>query len=176
MGKEFDEDEYGGLQEIVSFGIVRSMIKEALTQGLYDVTLDRTWETPGFQLFMGDLGNSVPYANYAPAGDRFNVSCSFDATRAESELKIARYEDKQIYVSVPENCQIVYNSKPILALKMDVNFVVELVPPFPLRSQLNSPLRPSSDQPVSSELASPVSMLTTEWRVPFLPSTPSQRS
>lgn len=43
LGKEFDEDEYGGFQEIISFGIVRSMIKEALSQGLYDVTLDRTW-------------------------------------------------------------------------------------------------------------------------------------
>jgi hypothetical protein len=43
LGKEFDEDQYGGFQEIISFGIVRSMVKEALTQGLYDVTLDRTW-------------------------------------------------------------------------------------------------------------------------------------
>jgi hypothetical protein len=39
------------------------MFKEALSQGLYDVALDRTWDTAGFQLFMGDLGNSVAYAN-----------------------------------------------------------------------------------------------------------------
>jgi hypothetical protein len=83
LGKEFDEDEYGGFQDIFSFGIVRSMFKEALTKGLYDVTLDRTWEVPGFQFFMGDLGNSVPYANYAPAGDRFNVTCNFDTSRTD---------------------------------------------------------------------------------------------
>jgi hypothetical protein len=57
------------------------MVKEALAKGLYDVTPDRTWEVPSFQFFMGDLGNSVYYANNAPAGDRFNVSCNFDTTR-----------------------------------------------------------------------------------------------
>lgn len=59
------------------------MFKEALTKGLFDVNLDRTWDVPGFQLYMGDLGNSVPYANYAPASDRFNVSCNYDASRAD---------------------------------------------------------------------------------------------
>ena len=28
-------------------------------------------------MYMGDLGNSVPYANYAPAADKFNVKCNY---------------------------------------------------------------------------------------------------
>jgi len=39
------------------------MIKESVTKGLFDVTPDASWEVPGFQFYMGDLGNSVPYAN-----------------------------------------------------------------------------------------------------------------
>ena len=31
---------------------------------------------------MGDLGNAISYANYAPAGDRFNVTCNYDESRA----------------------------------------------------------------------------------------------
>lgn len=132
LGKEFDEDQYGGLQEVISFSTVRAMIKEALSKGLYDVTLDRTWDVPGFQLFMGDLGNAVPYATYAPAGDRFNISCNYDKTRAD-ELKIARYDEHDIYVSVPENCQISYKDTPILGIKMGISIVVRLVHPFLLR-------------------------------------------
>ena len=126
LDKEFDEKEYGGYQEIISFGVLRSMFKEALAQGLYNVSLDSTWDTPGFQLFMGDLGNSVPYANYAPAGDRFNVSCNYDTSRADT-VKIARYDEHDIYTSVPENCQITYQNKTILSWKMDANIVVRLV-------------------------------------------------
>ena len=114
------------------------MFKEALSQGLYDVTLDRTWDTAGFQLFMGDLGNSVPFANYAPAGDRFNVSCNYDTARANS-LKIARYDEQDIYTSVPENCQISYQGKNILSWKMDVNIVVRLVIILLCRSDRKSP-------------------------------------
>lgn len=77
------------------------MVKEALSKGLFDVNLDKTWETPGFQFYMGDLGNSVNYANYAPSGDRFNVSCKFDGSRMTNELKIARYDEHDIYLSVP---------------------------------------------------------------------------
>jgi hypothetical protein len=47
---------------------------------------------PGFQFYFGDLGNSVPFANYQPAGDRFNVVCVFDKARS-GNLKLSRYSD-----------------------------------------------------------------------------------
>jgi hypothetical protein len=76
---------------------------------------------------MGDLGNFVPYANYAPAGDRFNVSCNFDTSRAANSLKISRYDEHDLYIAIPETCTISYQNKPILSLKTDIIFVVRLV-------------------------------------------------
>jgi hypothetical protein len=57
------------------------MIKEAIQKGLFDVSLDKSWEVPTFQFYMGDLGNSVIYANYAPSGDSFKVSCKCNQSR-----------------------------------------------------------------------------------------------
>lgn len=57
------------------------MIKEAISKGLFDVTVDKSWEAPGFQFYMGDLGNFVPYANYAPANDPFKAICVFNQSR-----------------------------------------------------------------------------------------------
>ena len=175
MGKEFDEDQYGGLQEIISFSTVRAMIKEALSKGLYDVTLDRTWEVPGFQLFMGDLGNAVPYATYAPAGDRFNVSCNYDKTRAD-ELKIARYDEHDIYVSVPENCQISYNNTPVLGIKMGISIVVRLVNLALLRWEERNLLRLWCNPLASLAHPSPVWTPTTRLKAFTLHNTPSLKS
>lgn len=76
---------------------------------------------------MGDLGNFVPYANRAPANDPFKVSCKFNTSRAEKELKISRYDEHQIYISVPESCTISYQDKPVLETEMDINMVARLV-------------------------------------------------
>jgi hypothetical protein len=80
------------LQEIISINTIRSVFKEALSKGLYDVNLDRTWEVQGFQFFMGDLGNSVNYANSVPSSDRFSVNCSYDKSKASTDLKVSRYD------------------------------------------------------------------------------------
>jgi hypothetical protein len=131
------------------------MVKEALSKGLFDVTLDRTWEVPGFQLFMGDLGNAVPYASYAPAGDRFNISCNYDKERADV-LKIARYDEHRIYVSVPENCQISYNNSNILGIKMGITIIVRLVHLSLLRWEARNPSRLLCNPLASSLPPSPV--------------------
>lgn len=75
---------------------------------------------------MGDLGNFVPYANRAPASDPFKVTCKFNTSRAEKELKISRYNEHQLYVSVPEACSISYKDKAIIEMELDVNMVVRL--------------------------------------------------
>ena len=69
---------------------------------------------------------SVPNANFMPAGDRFSVNCSYSSSRSD-ELKISRYDEHDIYLSVPTNCTIIYQSKPIIAFVMDVTMVVRLV-------------------------------------------------
>jgi hypothetical protein len=43
LSREFDEKEYGGFQEFYTFSTVRAMFKEALTKGLFDVNLDKSW-------------------------------------------------------------------------------------------------------------------------------------
>ena len=86
---------------------MKAIIKEALYQGLYDRTIDSSWDVPGFQFYMGDLGNFVPYANNAYAMDRFGVQCKFNRTRL-NELSIMRYDEHQLYVGVPVGCFVHY--------------------------------------------------------------------
>ena len=64
---------------------------------------------------MGDLGNFVPYANNAAANDKFGVTCKFNRSRLD-ELRIMRYDEHQIYTSVPESCIVHYAGKDILQL------------------------------------------------------------
>ena len=49
-----------------------------MNKGLFDQNVDNAWQVPGFQFFMGDLGNSVPYANFLPAQDEFKAHCKFN--------------------------------------------------------------------------------------------------
>ena len=50
--------------------------------GLVDVALDKKYEVPYFQFFMGDLGNFVDYANKLPAHDPFTITCAYASDRA----------------------------------------------------------------------------------------------
>lgn len=106
---------------------VRSMLKEAISKGLFDITLDRSWEVPGFQFYMGDLGNFVPSANFLPSNDNFIVRCNYNASRAAKSLKILRYDIHDLYVGIPLTCTVNYQSKDVLAVDMDNNIVVRLV-------------------------------------------------
>ena len=125
----------------------------------------------GFQFFMGDLGNFVPYANRAPASDPFKVTCKFNTSRAEKELKISRYNEHQLYVSVPEACSISYKDKAIIEMELDVNMVVRLVivALFSLESPKASGSK--SSQQACSDWSGAVSTPTISSATPTLPVT-----
>lgn len=106
---------------------VRSMYKEGIAKGLFNLTLDRSWEVPGFQFYMGDLGNFVPSANFLPSNDNFTVRCNYNESRAAKSLKILRYDVHDLYAGVPLTCTVNYQNKDVLAVDMDINFVVRLV-------------------------------------------------
>jgi len=91
LPKEFDEDSYGGVQEVISMGIIKTTLQRAVNQGLFNQELNKQYEVPYFQFFMGDLGNFVDYANKLPAHDPFTISCEFAQDRA-SELKTVRFD------------------------------------------------------------------------------------
>ena len=74
----FNENDYGGVQEIYSLSSFGEALKYALSLGLADVTLDKKWEVPSFQFYMGDLANAVNYAANFPADDNFSVECKWD--------------------------------------------------------------------------------------------------
>lgn len=59
------------------------------------MSIDKQWEVVSFQLFMGDLGNSVSYANTYPASDPFVVSCK---PKNSSNITIMSINEKQLYV------------------------------------------------------------------------------
>ena len=60
---KFDEEKYGGIQEVYTFSVVRSMMVAALEKGLFNHVIGYAWDVPSFQFRMGDLGNFFPYAN-----------------------------------------------------------------------------------------------------------------
>jgi hypothetical protein len=80
--KEFDVQSYGGLQEVYSIGLFRDTFRCALQRGYADRRLDRTYEVSQFQFYIGDLASFVDYANTLPAIDRFEVICTFIASRS----------------------------------------------------------------------------------------------
>ena len=107
-------------------GIVKTTIQRAATMGLFDQTLDKKFEVPYFQFFMGDLGNFVDYANYLPAHDPFTINCAFPANRSD-ELKIVRFDEHDLYVQVPQDCNVTYKSAVVLKVSFDMNVIVRLV-------------------------------------------------
>jgi hypothetical protein len=62
-------------------GTVKNAVLQASAAGLFNADLDKKYEVPYFQFFMGDLGNSVSYADRLPAHDPFTVSCNFVTDR-----------------------------------------------------------------------------------------------
>ena len=72
-------------------GSIRATVQKVATMGLFDQVLDKRYEVPMFQFFMGDMGNFIDYANKLPAHDPFTVSCTFSNERA-SDLKIMKFD------------------------------------------------------------------------------------
>ena len=54
---------------------VKFMVGEALNRGLFNVSLDKSWESEVFQFFMGDFGNAVPYADRYASTDAISITC-----------------------------------------------------------------------------------------------------
>lgn len=61
---------------------------------------------------MGDLANSVPYANYFPADDPFTVNCKW--IRNNSNVRLIGYDFHELYAQVEELCYIEYKAKQVL--------------------------------------------------------------
>lgn len=92
----FNENDYGGVQEIYSLSSMREALKYAYSLGLADVKLDKKWEVPSFQLYMGDLANAVSYAANFPADDPFTVECTWD----KKDILLTAYDAHEIYATV----------------------------------------------------------------------------
>lgn len=70
---------------------------QAINKGLFDVTLDKRWEVPSAQFYMGDLASSIPSAaNYNPETP-INVSCK--ANRS-GNIEFNNYDFEEAYVDV----------------------------------------------------------------------------
>ena len=51
--------------------VLKESLLEAANAGLFNVKLDKKWEVPAFQFYMGDLANTVAYAGNFAADDPF---------------------------------------------------------------------------------------------------------
>lgn len=83
--------------------------------GLFNQVLDKKYEVPFFQFFMGDMGNFVEYANKLPAHDPLSISCTFSNERA-SDLKVRKFDEHDLWVQVPEDCSISYKSSVVMKI------------------------------------------------------------
>jgi hypothetical protein len=52
------------------------MIVEAVNQGILNIVLNKLWEVPQFQFYMGDLANFMDYSNNFQADSPFTGVCS----------------------------------------------------------------------------------------------------
>lgn len=76
-----DQKEHGGIQEIYAISVFEEALREAAAQGLLTSKLDKKWEAPAFQFYMGDLANSIEYASRFAADDPFAVECKWDGKK-----------------------------------------------------------------------------------------------
>lgn len=90
----FDEASFGGVQEIITFSSLKFIISQSLSKGLYNVVLDKSWEVPVFQLYMGDLSNALPFATNFPSLAPITITCSSNPTNAI----ILPFDEKNIYL------------------------------------------------------------------------------
>lgn len=110
-------------------GSIKATVQRAASMGLFDQVLDKRYEVPFFQFFMGDMGNFVEYANKLPAHDPITISCAFATDRA-NDLKIMKFDEHDLYVQVPEDCSLSYKSSVVMKVSFDMNLVVRLVNKF----------------------------------------------
>ena len=128
LPKEFNEVDFGGFQEFYTFSTLRAMLKEAAHKGLFDVTMDSSWESTGFQFYMGDLGNFVEHANHLPAADTFEVKCELNKAKMEDRMQLSRFDEHTVYLNVPEICHFNYKDKTIIEVDFEFTMTLLLVP------------------------------------------------
>ena len=93
----FDESSFGGVQEIITFSSLKFIISQSLSKGLYNVVLDKSWEVPVFQLYMGDLSNALPFANNFDSLTPITITCSSNPNNAS----ILPFDEKSVYLELP---------------------------------------------------------------------------
>ncbi len=79
----------------MTFNSIKNIIQESISRGIYNVTLDKSWQVQIFQLYIGDLANAVPYADYFNANSPIFISCSLIN---QDKSTISPLDDSHIYV------------------------------------------------------------------------------
>ena len=75
---------------------MRQMFKYAVSSGLYAAKIDRLWEVPSFQFYMGDLSNVIPEASRYLPDSPFFGSCEWDSANS-APLGFGAYSDTELY-------------------------------------------------------------------------------
>ena len=114
--------------------------------GILNVTIDRMWDVPNFQFYMGDLANVVPEAaNSYQANDVVSVYCHWNGN--EDELMFQKYDKAtDVYVQAGMICTIKHYSKELIKLTFLLTIVTEI---DPLEDTLN--FRTKIINPVSTK-------------------------
>ena len=58
----------------------------AVENGILTTTINKQWEVPTFQMYMGDLANVVEEAKNYPPDDPFYATCSWDGNETNTKL------------------------------------------------------------------------------------------
>ena len=99
----------------------------AVSLGLYSVVIDKNWEVPVFQFFMGDLANFIPGAAKFVPDSPFYGACKWNQENS-SLPSLKPFEDRQLSAEVPVTCSFSHNSNKFMIMNFTMFLVVQVIP------------------------------------------------
>lgn len=67
---------YGGIQSAISFDLVRETARYIAKKGWINTAFENGWESNAFQMFVGDLYQTIPESQKIPPKTRLTGSCN----------------------------------------------------------------------------------------------------
>ena len=95
---------------------------EAINKGLFNLTLDKNWQTEVFQFVMGDLANAIPYANIYNSNSSIKINCGIvDADKTT----FSHFDDTHMYLEFREQCTIKDDTQDIIRVNLHLMYFVK---------------------------------------------------
>lgn len=88
------------------------------------MNIDKKWQVPAFQFYMGDLSNVFSAAYDYKPDDPFDLDCKWDQNA--SNINMYLHDVHDLYVTFGQVCIAHYNGKDLFSFKMDMSLVARI--------------------------------------------------